>query len=92
METSFITSIAHQGPLRICGGCCWVESRPSDYQKTAVFKYLPSDLAGITRSAIVPFALLKLKDPNGIIKSQKPTALLLLIPNSILLHLCVFRF
>jgi uncharacterized membrane protein len=41
---------------------------------------------------IVPAALLELKDQNGVIKAQWPTALLLLIVNTILLYLFVFRF
>jgi uncharacterized membrane protein len=41
---------------------------------------------------IVPAALLELKDQNGVIKAQWPTALLLLIVNTILLYLLVFRF
>ena len=41
---------------------------------------------------IVPAALLELKDQNGVIKAQWPTALLLLIVNTILLYVLVFRF
>ncbi|MDI7065670.1 DUF979 family protein, partial [Klebsiella pneumoniae] len=41
---------------------------------------------------IVPAALLELKDQDGVIKAQWPTALLLLIVNTILLYLFVFRF
>ncbi|SDG39278.1 Uncharacterized membrane protein [Paraburkholderia phenazinium] len=41
---------------------------------------------------IVPAALLELKDQNGVIKAQWPTALLLLIVNTLLMYLFVFRF
>ncbi|MGF6934065.1 putative membrane protein [Paraburkholderia sp. UCT70] len=41
---------------------------------------------------IVPAALLELKDQNGVIQAQWPTALLLLIVNTILLYAFVFRF
>jgi uncharacterized membrane protein len=41
---------------------------------------------------IVPAALLELKDQNGVIKAQWPTALLLLAVNTILMYLFVFRF
>ena len=41
---------------------------------------------------IVPAALLELKDQNGVIKAQWPTALLLLIVNTALMYLFVFRF
>jgi uncharacterized membrane protein len=41
---------------------------------------------------IVPAALLELKDQNGVIKAQWPTALLLLIVNTVLMYLFVFRF
>ncbi|MBB5504555.1 putative membrane protein [Paraburkholderia sp. JPY681] len=41
---------------------------------------------------IVPAALLELKERNGVIKTQWPTALLLPIVNTILLYLFVFRF
>ncbi|MGF6662088.1 putative membrane protein [Paraburkholderia atlantica] len=41
---------------------------------------------------IVPAALLELKEQNGVINAQWPTALLLPIVNTILLYLFVFRF
>ncbi len=41
---------------------------------------------------IAPAALLKRKDRNGNTKPQCPTALLLPIVNTILMHLFVFRF
>ncbi|MGF6916831.1 putative membrane protein [Paraburkholderia sp. 40] len=41
---------------------------------------------------IVPAALLELKDQNGVIQAQWPTALLLLIVNTILLYAFIFRF
>jgi uncharacterized membrane protein len=40
---------------------------------------------------IVPAALLELKDRNAVIKVQAPTAGLLLIANTALLYLLVFR-
>lgn len=41
---------------------------------------------------IVPAALLELKDKNGVIKAQWPTALLLLVVNTALMYLFVFRY
>jgi uncharacterized membrane protein len=41
---------------------------------------------------IVPAALLELKDKNGVIKAQWPTALLLLVVNTVFMYLFVFRF
>ncbi|MBB5422333.1 putative membrane protein [Paraburkholderia sp. JPY158] len=41
---------------------------------------------------IIPAALLELKEQNGVINAQWPTALLLPIVNTILLYLFVFRF
>ena len=41
---------------------------------------------------IVPAALLELKDRNGVIKAQVPTALLLLLANTALMYVLVFRF
>jgi uncharacterized membrane protein len=40
---------------------------------------------------IVPAALLELPDRNGVIKVQIPAALLLLVANTVLMALCVFR-
>ena len=40
---------------------------------------------------IVPAALLELKDRNAVIKAQAPTAILLLIANTLLLYFLVFR-
>jgi uncharacterized membrane protein len=40
----------------------------------------------------VPAALLELPDPNGVIKVQIPTALMLLVVNTLLLYFLVFRF
>jgi uncharacterized membrane protein len=40
---------------------------------------------------IVPAALLELPDRNGVIKAQIPVALLLLVANTVLMTLCVFR-
>ena len=40
----------------------------------------------------VPAALLELPDPNGVIKVQIPTALMLLAVNTLLLYCLVFRF
>jgi len=40
---------------------------------------------------IVPAALLELPDRNGVIKVQIPVALLLLVANTVLMALCVFR-
>lgn len=41
---------------------------------------------------IVPAALLELSDRNGVIKAQVPTALLLLLANTALMYVLVFRF
>jgi uncharacterized membrane protein len=41
---------------------------------------------------IVPAVLLDLPDREGVIKVQAPTAILLLIVNTILMYLCVYRF
>ena len=41
---------------------------------------------------IVPAVLLELPDREGVIKVQAPTAILLLIANTILMYLCVYRF
>jgi uncharacterized membrane protein len=41
---------------------------------------------------IVPAVLLELPDRGGVIKVQAPTAILLLIANTILMYLCVYRF
>ena len=41
---------------------------------------------------IVPAALLELRDKNGVIKAQLPTAGLMLIANTILMYCLVFRF
>jgi len=41
---------------------------------------------------IVPAALLELKDKNGVIKAQWPTAILLLVVNTVLMAVLVFRF
>jgi uncharacterized membrane protein len=41
---------------------------------------------------IVPAALLELSDRNGVIKAQVPTALLLLLVNTGLMYVLVFRF
>jgi uncharacterized membrane protein len=41
---------------------------------------------------IVPAALLELPDRNGVIKAQLPTAGLLLIANTLLMYVLVFRF
>lgn len=41
---------------------------------------------------IVPAALLELKDKNGVIKAQWPTAVLLLAVNTLLMYAFVFRF
>ncbi|WJF92063.1 DUF979 domain-containing protein [Paraburkholderia bonniea] len=41
---------------------------------------------------IVPAALLELRDKNGVIKAQVPTALLLLAVNVLLMYFLVFRF
>ena len=41
---------------------------------------------------IVPAALLELKDRNGVIRAQVPTALLLLLANTALMYVLVFRF
>jgi uncharacterized membrane protein len=40
---------------------------------------------------IVPAALLELKDRNGVIKVQAPTALWLLAANTVLMYALVFR-
>ena len=40
---------------------------------------------------MVPAALLELKDRNGVIKAQTPTALALLIVNSVLMYVLAFR-
>ena len=41
---------------------------------------------------IVPAVLLELPDREGVIKVQAPTAILLLIANTILMYPCVYRF
>jgi len=41
---------------------------------------------------IVPAALLELSDRHGVIKAQIPTAILLLLANTVLLYVLVFRF
>ena len=41
---------------------------------------------------IVPAALLELKDRNGVIRVQIPTAILLLLANTALMYVLVFRF
>lgn len=41
---------------------------------------------------IVPAALLELKDRNGVIRAQIPTAILLLLANTALMYVLVFRF
>ncbi|PYE24398.1 putative membrane protein [Paraburkholderia silvatlantica] len=41
---------------------------------------------------IVPAALLELSDKNGVIKAQWPTAVLLLVVNTLLMYAFVFRF
>ncbi len=41
---------------------------------------------------IVPAARLELKDKNGVIKAQWPTAVLLLAVNTLLMYAFVFRF
>ena len=41
---------------------------------------------------IVPAALLELKDRNGVIRAQFPTAILLLLANTALMYVLVFRF
>ena len=41
---------------------------------------------------MVPSALLELKDPYGVIKVQVPTGLALLVVNTLLMYLLVFRF
>ncbi|HVK43106.1 MAG TPA: DUF979 family protein, partial [Phenylobacterium sp.] len=41
---------------------------------------------------IVPAALLELKDRNGVIRAQMPTAILLLLANTALMYVLVFRF
>jgi len=41
---------------------------------------------------IVPAALLELPDKNGVIKAQLPTAFFMLIANTILMYVLVFRF
>ena len=40
---------------------------------------------------IVPAALLELPDKNGVIRAQVPTALVLLLGNTLLMYLLVFR-
>lgn len=40
----------------------------------------------------MPAALLELKDKNGVIKAQWPTAVLLLAVNTLLMYAFVFRF
>ena len=40
---------------------------------------------------LVPAALLELKDPNGVIRAQVPTALLLLSANIVLMYFIIFR-
>jgi uncharacterized membrane protein len=41
---------------------------------------------------IVPAALLDLTDRYGVIKAQLPTALLLLLANTVLMYALVYRF
>lgn len=41
---------------------------------------------------IVPAALLELPDRNGVIKAQLPTALLLLLANTVLMYVLAYRF
>jgi uncharacterized membrane protein len=41
---------------------------------------------------IVPAALLELRDRNAVIKAQIPTAIPLLIANTLLMYFLVFRF
>ncbi|MDI1479345.1 DUF979 domain-containing protein [Polyangium sp. y55x31] len=41
---------------------------------------------------IVPAALLELSDRNGVIKAQVPTALVLLLANTVLMYVLVFRY
>jgi len=41
---------------------------------------------------IVPAALLELPDRNGVIRAQLPTALLLLLANTVLMYVLAFRF
>ena len=41
---------------------------------------------------IVPAALLELKDRNGVIRAQVPTAVILLLANTALMYVLVFRF
>jgi len=41
---------------------------------------------------IVPAALLELPDRNGVIKAQIPTAIPLLLANTVLMYFLVFRF
>ena len=41
---------------------------------------------------IVPVALLELPDQNAVIKAQIPTAIPLLIANTLLMYFCVFRY
>lgn len=41
---------------------------------------------------IVPAALLELKDRNGVIRAQVPTAIILLLANTALMYALVFRF
>lgn len=41
---------------------------------------------------IVPAALLELPDRNGVIRAQIPTALLLLIANTVLMYVLASRF
>jgi uncharacterized membrane protein len=41
---------------------------------------------------IVPAALLELADRNGVIKAQLPTAFLLLLANTVLMYVLVYRF
>ena len=40
---------------------------------------------------VVPAALLELPDKNAVIRAQLPTALLLLVANTLLMYLLVFR-
>ena len=39
---------------------------------------------------LVPAALLELQDPNGVIKAQAPTALVLLVVNLVLMRVLLF--
>jgi uncharacterized membrane protein len=41
---------------------------------------------------IVPAALLELSDRYGVIKAQLPTALMLLLANTVLMYVLVYRF